>query len=166
MRTLLLTIITSLLCSCSYLQDRSSDFGDMLNVGVEGGTVAASVQLSNQVVGFGGPSTLAPGYGGMNGLFGKYYVPESNFWMIENSEDPSDPTVFPFFHRENPNEDSLAMNPEFKDTWVKYWHVEANLTFIGGARVGVNIAEILDFVLGFTMLDIADDDVSSEEWPY
>ena len=158
MRIFLISLNLLLFTSCSYLQNRSTDFGDIINAGVEGGTVAASVQISNQVVGFGGPTTYAPGFGGMHGYFGSYYVPESNFWTIKNSEDPSNPTVLPFFHRDNPNADSLALNPEFKDKWTQYWHIEISATFTAGARVGVNIAEVLDFVLGFALIDIVGDD--------
>ena len=165
-RSPFLLISLLLLTSCSYLQNRSTDFGEMINVGIEGGTVTASVQLSNQVVGFGGPSTETVGYGGMNGWFGKYFVTESNFWSIANAEDPSDPTILPFFHRVNPDDESFAYNPDWEDKWTKYWHVEASVACVYGARLGVNVAEVVDFVLGIVLIDIAGDDDASEQWPY
>lgn len=38
------------------------------------------------------------------------------------------------------------------------WQIDTFIGIYGGARVGFNIAEIADFILGFTTLDMLDDD--------
>ncbi len=43
------------------------------------------------------------------------------------------------------------------------WQVDTFIGIYGGARVGFNIAEIADFVLGFTTLDMLDDDLAPIE---
>lgn len=42
------------------------------------------------------------------------------------------------------------------------YQVDAFVGVYGGVRVGVNFAELLDFVLGIATIDILDDDVASE----
>ncbi|WP_109020833.1 LIC13411 family adhesin [Leptospira kobayashii] len=45
------------------------------------------------------------------------------------------------------------------------WNIEFVGGIYGGARVGFNIAEALDFVLGFTTFDMFDDDLEGKEKP-
>ncbi|TGL22344.1 hypothetical protein EHQ46_06410 [Leptospira yanagawae] len=45
------------------------------------------------------------------------------------------------------------------------WNVEIVGGVYGGARLGFNVAEAFDFLLGFTTIDVLDDDVEGKEKP-
>ncbi|WCL49283.1 hypothetical protein O4O04_18625 [Leptospira sp. GIMC2001] len=43
------------------------------------------------------------------------------------------------------------------------WQIDVFIGAYGGARVGVNLAEVFDFMIGLTTIDILNDDVESSE---
>ena len=167
MKRLPLLALALLLSSCTYLQNRADDASDMITASVEEGGLNASVQLAHLDMGF-GTSTQGVGYNLLGRNFGQYYLAESMFLGTKGSQlgtdtEESENTVFPFFYRWEVHENEFLPTELEKETpWTHYCQIEIHACLQLGARVGFNIGEILDFVLGFTTLDIAGDDLKAK----
>lgn len=157
----------ALLTGCAYLHDRGRDACDMVTVAVEAPTVNAAIQLGPLPVGFGAAD--GKGFGLRSGGIGIYDTGELNILCLGSRT---------FVPRERDLERDKGY--EFTYFWIPGchhqpdWHIhegkwgngfqfEAALGLVVGTRVGVNLAEILDFVLGWTTLDICGDDIATIE---
>ncbi len=163
----LLWLLLPCLGGCAYLHDRGRDACDMVTLAVEAKTLNASVQISKGVCGFG--LAHGPGAGLRSGAWGLYESGEINI-------------VLGGFKSLVPSEADRARGKgyDYSYSWIPWEHEQEN--FFGtyepggwfnaaqveiaaglgvGARVGVNLAEILDFLLGWTTLDLCQDDVQS-----
>lgn len=144
----------------------------MVTVAVEYPTVNAAVQLGPMMTaGLGGAD--GKGFGLRSGAMGAYDTAEENILCLGRRAfvpTPLDrergkgyefdylwlPGLFP-----NAKAASVAHATEGK--WFNSWQFEAALGCVLGLRVGVNLAEILDSLLGWFCLDICDDDIATTE---
>lgn len=168
------TCISAVLCcgfftGCAYLHDRGRDACDMVTVSVEETGVNASIQFLTASTGLG--TARGKGVGLRSGALGIYEFSEINLGLT------GEKTL-------NPNERDQDREKGYKETyvffpwWDKHGGVEMELEEGGkiteaniecavcvglGVRAGINLAEILDFILGWTTLDILGDDIATIE---
>lgn len=192
MRKILILSLLPCFSGCAYLHDRGRDACDMVTLSVEATGLNASVQMGPAVLGAGlahgkgvGLRSGAMGayeFGEVNlGIFGgKYLVPGERdldrekgyvsfyrFFPWIDGEDDDDR-----FDRElregksswDDDEDENPFDMEVKEgEWFNAFNIECSVMAGLGARAGINIAEIMDFVLGWTTLDICGDDIATSE---
>jgi hypothetical protein len=137
---------------------------------VEAPAVNAAIQCGPLPVGLG--VAAGKGFGLRSGALGTYDTGELNILFIGYREfvpgeidlDREKGYEFPYLWLPG-----LGMLPDNSrehgreppaGKWFNVWQFEAALGLGAGIRAGVNLAEIVDFVLGWTTLDICGDDVA------
>jgi hypothetical protein len=182
MKSALIVLMVSCLSGCAYFHDRGRDACDMVTIAGEAPNVGVSLQLGNSAVGIGMGG--GKGIGLRSGALGMYETAEFHLglfgakilepdktdffrgkgyeysyeWTWISKEDEYDQ----FYREHHKHKDALNTNGTVEEgEWFNAWQCEAALGLGVGARAGVNLAEILDFVLGWTTLDICDDDLAS-----
>jgi len=191
MRLLLCAVGLVWLAGCSYMSDRTRDLADVgrisigtssLGVGIEGKLTgflhpSLGVASSNMKVGWDTRSCT---------LFWtekETYFPFSMPMEVAEELAGANPlraTFLVFYAREptSPGKDCTSVSRLFfspppgssRQNMGRSWHAIATTAdFEAGfsavlvsARVGVNLAELVDFMLGFALIDIAGDDVSAQ----
>ncbi len=156
MRISLILLLLPGLNGCAYLHDRARDASDIVTVAVETSIANAGVQLGPLITGVG----LAGGYGfGLrSGSMGAFETEEVNLFfggkkMFTPSEyDQQRGKGYDIWY----GVDSDRKTP--KGSWFNWCQCEVSLGAVIGGRVGVNVGEMLDFFLGWTTLDICEDD--------
>lgn len=132
----------------------------MVTVAVEPSIVNASVQLGPLMTGLG--LAAGEGFGLRSGGAGVYDTEEVN--LFYGGYKAFNPTEFdqqrgkgyefryggPYLKRQTP-----------EGLWFNWLQFEVALGFVVGVRAGLNLAEITDFVLGWTTLDICGDDIAT-----
>jgi len=140
----------------------------MFTLSVEATGVNASIQTGPAVIGAGVAG--GKGFGLRSGGVGTYDFAELNVAifggkaLILSEKDRYRGKGYDCFYRWFPWEDDedefdIEMN---KGKWFNSWQFECTANVGVGARADFNFAEVLDFVLGWTTLDICDDDVSEK----
>lgn len=166
---ILTILLIPCLSGCAYLHDRGRDACDMVTVAAEAPTLNASIQLGKSVLGIGAAG--GKGVGLRSGSVGVYDTSEANLVLFgaklfvprERDLDRNkgyDYTYMWFPWRDDENE---FLGTFEEGEWFNAWQLEAALGLGVGVRVGVNLAEIADCLLGWTALDICDDDLATIE---
>lgn len=155
---------TGCVSTMAYLTDRGRDACDIVTVSVETTGLNAGVEA----LGLGSGLGVAAGYGfGLrSGIVGSYGFTEANLVLgggkdleafgtaVERSKGYENHTylVIPFVNSQadgNPN---------------SMYQIEISACAGVGGRVGVNIGEIVDFILGWFMIDFPKDDLAETKW--
>jgi hypothetical protein len=165
MKLIVLLLVLVSCDGCAYLHDRGRDACDMITMSLEERGVNASAQAGPLVLGAGAAG--GKGFGLRSGAMGTYEFVEINtlVWgtkLLSPHEGDLDRnkgyevsyTCIPFAHNE-PDMD-VREGKNFNG-----WQVECALMLGVGVRAGVNLAEIADFLLGWTTIDICSDDVAT-----
>lgn len=167
MKRLLILLLLPSFCGCAYLHDRGRDACDMVTLSVEATGLNASLQVGPAVLGAGIAS--GKGFGLRSGAVGTYEFAEINLgifggkMLVPNDRDLDRDKGYGSFYRWFPWEDDDDENEfemEIKEgKWFNSCQIECAAIAGVGARAGINVAEILDFILGWTTLDICGDDI-------
>lgn len=153
-------------CSSPYMVDRGRDATDMFTLAVERAVLNASVQVSRTVIGVG--LAEGNGYGLRSGALGVYEFSEVNLFFyankqfIPNQYDMDRNKGYLMHHYFNPFDPigkDVPRSSLEEGSCCNWWQIEATAGLGVGIRAGVNVAEILDFILGWTTLDICQDDI-------
>lgn len=142
---------------CAYLGHRGRDFTDMFTLAVEKQNRSGDVRI---LFPLGFSFSEGKGFGLREGYWGSYEYTEKTAIM---------PLFFPGFELDfSPKNDFRKKaylvrsdendDPEF---WSQCFSVQASIGIHYGLRAGLNVDEVLDFVLGWTTLDILGDDRST-----
>lgn len=161
------------LSGCAYLHDRVRDAGDMVTVAVEGFGVNAAVGFGPGTIGLGAAS--GKGFGLRSGVAGVYGFSELNLWPCFNSktllphESDSDrdkgyETEYAYwlFREDGDSDEEYAATGETGGQFNNF-QLELALHLGVGARAGINLMEIVDFILGWTTYDVCGDDAALQE---
>lgn len=160
----------SVIClhGCTYLQHRGRDLRDVVTISVEKNSYGASAQLIGPTLGLG--FSEGDGYGLRSGAVGKYKHTELNIIIIGYKEmklkpDPRAKSYADWSLWDPFKKDKLpvATEEEKEGSRASWFKTEAAIGLYYGLRVGFNYGEFLDFILGFTTLDILKDDVQVVE---
>jgi hypothetical protein len=155
---------TGCVSTMAYLTDRGRDACDMITVSVETTGLNAGVEA----LGLGSGLGVAAGYGfGLrSGIVGSYGFTEANLVLggsknleafgaaVERSKGYENHTylAIPF------------VNPQADGNPNSMYQIEMSACAGVGGRVGVNIGEIVDFILGLFMIDFPKDDLAATTW--
>lgn len=165
MKRYLIVIFLPLLASCAYLHDRGRDACDIVTVAGEAPAFNASVQVGKGVLGMG--LAGGKGYGLRSGAMGCYETGEGNFILVgfkvlvPNKADLDRDKGYDYQYHWFPwsrSEDKFGGTFD-EGRWFNAWQIEAAVGVGVGARVGFNPAEFMDFIMGWTTLDICSDDI-------
>ena len=149
---------------CAYLQNRGADLADIVTASVETGSYGVSAQAGPIPAGF----SLSEGEGcGLRfGCVGAYdyedYTSVIGFTSREFEPDDSRGDkayhvyCFPFLSMLTG--EAVSGETDFDIPWQYLTQVEAGVGLFFGLRLGLNLGEALDFVLGWTGFDICSDD--------
>ena len=167
MKNILLWFLLPCLSGCAYLHDRGRDACDMVTLAAEAKTVNASFQVSKCILGFG--LAHGPGVGLRSGTWGIFESGEINAvlsgfkLLVPSAGDQERHKGYDYSYSWIPweHEEENFFGTYEKGEWFNAFQVEVAAGLGIGARAGVNLAEILDFILGWTTLDICKDDIQS-----
>lgn len=151
-------------CSCVYMADRGRDFTDIMTLSAETGLVNADVQVGVFNLGLG--LSGGHGYGLRSGAMGAYQTADANLLFLSGRY--FEPGSFAqargkgyeysiLYIEGGENEDPPVVEIE-EGGIFNLFQVEATVTLGVGLRIGVNFAEMADFILGFFQVDILKDD--------
>lgn len=171
MNTNLLVALLPLVAGCAYLNDRVRDASDMVTAAVEAPTVNAAVQVGPLMAGLGAAG--GGGFGLRSGGIGVYHTEETNFFTLghrlfaprdlDQYRDKGYEVECFWFPGLRSNSKGISESRSEEGQWFNACQFEATFGLGVGVRAGVNVAEILDFILGWTTLDICGDDIAAEE---
>jgi hypothetical protein len=153
-----------LLSGCAYWQDRGRDFTDIVTLAAESGTVNVSLQagmLFGLGMGRGQGVGLRAGYAGLYDYEEENILTLSRRRFTPRADDRS--KAFRVEQKWLPVPGYDPGGPKLPIEYVHFWQIECAVGLLGGVRVGVNLAELADFLVGFTTVDICRDDVSEIE---
>jgi hypothetical protein len=156
------------LAGCAYLQDRGRDACDVITASVETGYANASVQIGAGALGIG--ITEGNGFGSRSGGLGAYDYAEFNLLFvggkrfIPREEDLLRGKGYEYAYFWNPwcGADDAEIEI-YEGGRFNTWQIELAATLGIGARVGINIAELADLILGVFHIDFLDDDIHTIE---
>lgn len=180
-----LMLVAALATGCAstggYLANRGRDFADIFTLGVELGGLNASAQVGPIATGLG--FAKGKGWGLVQGNLGPYEFEEMNFVVVGSKLVALNPeadyagymigyewvrtlvllptTIVVSMISGDSDGETLDTKP-FRvghGGWRPCFQIEADVNVLGGLRAGINLAEGLDFILGWTTLDIFNDDV-------
>lgn len=141
-----------LLAGCTYFHDRARDFGDIFTVSAETKHLGVSAQIFP--ASFGVAYGKGKGYGLRSGTFGVYSYSDKHL-LISGEKD-----FYPLEKRGKKKYDLEYFYTLIPDgpPWQYYWQIEVAAGLGVGLRLGLNLGEMADFMLGWAMIDIANDD--------
>ena len=159
-----------LINGCAYMDKRIADFKDIGTLAIETRGVNAEIQILPLTLGAGYAN--GKGYGLRSGTSGEYEYKEYGVAIIgrkifkgasgRGEKDYDYMYVNPFFFKPSPemdkNKSGPIVHPLGKSSPACWWNVEAAVHLGVGIRAGFNLAELLDFFLGFAGIDILNDD--------
>lgn len=139
---------------CVYLEHRAQDASQMVTLSGEDQTISCVVRV---MFPFGLSLGQGEGFGLREGYSGRYEYRETVFMI---------PPAIGFFDlafapaEDYRNKSYYVSSPGLGENqyWAQWLSVQMSVGFYYGVRVGVNLAEVLDFVLGWTTLDLMEDD--------
>lgn len=140
---------------CAYLNHRARDASDILTLSGETNTYGASIQVLPIQLGVG--YGRGQGYGLRSGAMGPYEFEDRHLLVVgEKKFDPEEE------RGQKAYDLSYIAGATLLDSkpqpWQRFLQIEAALGFGVGVRAGLNIGELLDFLIGLTTVDIAHDD--------
>jgi hypothetical protein len=163
-----LSTLSSGCASTGYVADRMRDAGDVFSAAVGVGT-GAKVRVGPIQAALLADLPKAGMRGGQISAYGKNdeflpathdyqlvcfgsegFIPESN--MRHKAFQAN--STFPFFH---------TLHPQYRASVSYYTQLEVVVALGGSLRLGFNPGELLDFILGWTTLDIFNDDLNRKE---
>jgi hypothetical protein len=139
---------------CVYLDHRARDLGDIVTLAGEDKTITCVARVMFPL---GISLGKGDGFGMREGYIGSYEYTEIVLMipMISNN------FVMEFIPEDDYRNKAYGVSSpgrEEKVYWAQWLSVQASVGFYYSLRVGVNLAETLDFVLGWTTLDLMEDD--------
>ena len=160
----LICLLPPYFSGCAYLHDRGRDACDIVTVAVEDRTVNAAVQFGPLAAGVGRAD--GRGFGLRSGGVGVYDYSEANILCFGHRE--FQPRIADLDRGKGYEFDYLCIpvrrsRPDLKvheGKWFNWFQFEAAIGCGVVLRVGFNLAEALDFVLGWATLDICGDDIA------
>ena len=157
-----------LINGCAYMDKRMADFKDIGTLAIETRGVNAEIQILPLTLGAGYAN--GKGYGLRSGTIGEYEYKEYGVAIIgrkifkgtsergEKDYDYMYANPFSSSPGIDENKNGPRVHPLGKTSPAYWWNVEAAVHLGVGIRAGVNLAELLDFFLGFAGIDILNDD--------
>lgn len=139
---------------CAYLGHRARDAGDMVTLAGEDQTISCVARV---VFPFGVSLGQGEGFGLREGYRGRYEYRETVF-MIPLAIGFFDLAFAPADDYRSKSYGVASPGLGENQYWAQWLSVQMSVGFYYGVRVGVNLAEVLDFVLGWTTLDLMEDD--------
>lgn len=139
----------------------------MVTVAAEAPAVNAAIQIGKPVLGVGVAG--GKGVGLRSGTVGMYETSEANFVLfggklfVPKERDIYRNKGYHYTYMWAPwlsDEDEFIGTFE-KGEWFNAWQLEVAVGIGLGARAGINFAEIVDFLLGWSTLDICGDDIAA-----
>jgi hypothetical protein len=160
---LLLLAFSPSLAGCSYLVERGNDLRDVLTFAVEDQGVHVGLQALPLVMGAGYAD--GSGYGLRNGMAGAYDYSEFSLGVMGrktfSADEPGRASkscdivwATPLFLTQGP----LRYFSVGHSDPVCPWNIEGAISLGFGLRVGLNLAELVDFTIGLTGFDLLQDD--------
>jgi len=156
---------------CAYLSQRTRDFSDMFTLSVEERQVGGAVRC---FVPLGLCAASGRGYGLREGCIGSYRYKECGYllvgagaaaytWCLEfiPSNDFREKD-YRLYVRDYP--DGGGPDGDY-EIYLEGLNLQANLGLYYGIRAGINLPEVLDFVLGLTTFDLLNDDFATAPVP-
>ncbi len=139
---------------CAYLGHRGRDFSDIVTLAGEDKTITCVARV---MFPFGVSLGQGDGFGMREGYIGSYEYREVVLMI---------PPSIGFFDLAFSPEDDYRRKAygvgspgrEENVYWAQWLSVQATVGFYYSLRVGVNLAEVVDFMLGWTTLDLMEDD--------
>ncbi|MEI7945653.1 MAG: hypothetical protein WCJ02_03105 [bacterium] len=139
---------------CMYLNNRAHDVSDIVTLAGEDQTISCVARV---MFPFGVSLGQGEGFGLREGYVGRYEYREIVLMV---------PPAIGFFDLAFVPADDCRKkaycvgSPGLGENqyWAQWLSVQMSVGFYYGVRVGVNLAEVLDFVLGWTTLDLMEDD--------
>ncbi|MCB1320085.1 MAG: hypothetical protein KDK34_07525 [Leptospiraceae bacterium] len=149
----------------TYWQNRGGDFGDIWTAGVERQVYGATAQVGPLQAGLAHQSH-GIGIGLRAGTTGTYLTgkPDEDMYVLDTGN--SILLLNSTGHRGQDRDKDYGMHsitPLVLYAWEGYntfFQVEVSVGMYGGVRLGLNLAELCDFLLGWTTLDLLRDDQS------
>lgn len=150
----------AVLSGCAYVADRGRDLRDVFTLSGETGQANLGLHIGPIMTGFG--YAEGKGFGLRSGLAGTYgyrdvnglFAGERAFWPPGAAAEDS-PERREIRYNWIPTDASNYYNVK---PWRANAEIEVSLCLLLGLRLGVNLAEAADFLIGWTTLDICDDD--------
>lgn len=139
---------------CVYLDNRARDFGDMVTLAGETQTISCVARV---IFPFGVSLGQGEGLGLREGYVGRYEYREIAL-MIPPAIGFFDLAFVPSDDYRKKSYCVGSSGFEENQYWAQWLSVQMSGGFYYGVRAGVNLAEVLDFVLGWTTLDLMEDD--------
>ena len=141
----------------------------MVTIAAEAPAVNASIQLGKSVLGVG--TAGGKGFGLRSGAVGLYETGEAHLIILggklfvprERDLDRNKGYDYTYMWLPWRNDEDEFLGTFEEGEWFNAWQLEAAIGLGVGARAGINIAEIIDFILGWTTLDICGDDIATIE---
>ncbi len=170
MKLLALVAGSLVLCGCQtkpmqavgmYCADRGRDLLDTVTVAAETGNRSAAIQFAGFPIGFGDGEGV--GCGLRSGKVGQYAFTDYYYWLFgDKSFTPNgDPRGKGYVVDWEWLPMPILNNPFGGPNRVQ-WQLEASAGIrVIGFRAGINIGEIVDFVLGIFTVDIMADDTAA-----
>lgn len=147
------------------MADRGRDLTDIITVAGEVGFVNANLQIGEANIGVG--ATGGYGAGLRSGTIGVYETSDLNLILVSAKYfEPNEHaisrgkgyeyTVYPHFWGGEEN-DFAEVEMEYGEKY-NLFQIELSATLGIGLRLGINFAEMADFILGFFKIDLLEDD--------
>lgn len=144
---------------CVYFDNRARDVSDIVTLAGEDKTISCVARV---MFPFGVSLGQGEGFGLREGYAGRYEYREVVLMV---------PPAIGFFDLAFVPADDYRKklycvgSPGLEESqyWAQWLSVQMSVGFYYGVRVGLNLAEVLDFVLGWTTLDLMEDDKRSPD---
>ena len=139
---------------CAYLGHRARDFSDIVTLAGEDQTITCVARV---MFPFGVSLGQGDGFGLREGYIGSYEYREVVLML------PPVGGVFDlaFSPEDDYRRKAYAVGSPGREEnvfWAQWLSVQLSVGFYYGVRAGVNLAEVIDFMLGWTTLDLLEDD--------
>lgn len=161
---IIVCLFVPLIAGCAYLHDRARDTMDIVTVSGEVGSVNASLQIFKGMTGLGGGE--GEGFGFRSGVLGQYEYEEAHLvafgmkgFLPQDEDSRCKAYLMDYsWHFRDKHSPTITIK---EGLWHNAWQIELAVSLGVGVRAGINFAELLDFLLGWSMLDICRDDVAT-----
>jgi hypothetical protein len=140
---------------CVYMGHRTRDFSDIVTLAAETRNISCDLRL---ICPMGISFAKGKGFGLREGYMGKYEYKESVFVTPVGGLFELDFTPENDYRKKGYLIRSRYPDEEF---WSQCLSVQVSIGLYYGARAGLNVNEAVDFLLGWTTLDIMGDDRSA-----
>ena len=142
---------------CVYLDSRARDVSDIVTLAGEDKTISCVARV---MFPFGVSLGQGDGFGLREGYAGSYEYREIVL-MVPPAIGFFDLAFVPTDDYRKKSYCVGSPGLEENQYWAQWLSVQMSVGFYYGVRAGVNLAEVVDFVLGWTTLDLMEDDKRS-----